>query len=385
MAYKSFEDFYRNAIIKHLVMWEHNGTFISPPFCTDKCKDYSNVLFFKDGCVEYLPVDTQLATSKFNSMAVINDSLWFAPYGIWDEFNTVLEIKNGSAISHTLDSSAKGQFYNLASNGTNAFAAPLGYEPVSFALFIKGGQIKQISMPNTNELKKHMGTVWCNGHYWSPPRGEGYDYNQILKFNPDTEELSFITVNLPKARRKYSDFIVAGTKLFALPLGKDLELNHVLVLDTTDDSTELVELHVPKFVKKYNAGVLLGDTIVAMPYGHKDDGDANYGLLFNINTYEHSTFDIKLAFGGKYRFRSGIEFNELAVFFPTGTPAVPITAVDKNGNIVFLKYMPEYLLGRPVVFNEMIYVLAHHIETNKLSLISLDKDFNIVDTIIYTP
>ena len=326
MTYKSFEDFYREAEIKHLVIWEDNDVIISPPFCTDQCKDYSKILLLTDK-LNYVYADTPPATSKFNSMAKVNNSLWFAPYGIWDEFNTVLELRENIAISHTIDSSAKGQFYSLASNGTSAFAAPLGYEAVSFALFIKDGNVKQIPMPVSGELKKHMGTVWCNGHYWSPPRGEGYDYNQILKFNPDTEELSFIDVNLPIARRKYSDFIVVGNKLFALPLGRDYELNHVLVLDTTNDSTELVELNVPKFIKKYNAGVLLGNTIVAMPYGHKDSGDANNGLLFNVNTYEHSTFNVGQSFGGKYRFRSGVEFNGLAVFFPSGSQNTEMVAV----------------------------------------------------------
>lgn len=380
MTYKSFEDFYRDAEIKHLVIWDHDSEIISPPFCTDKCKEYSKVLRIKNGIASYQTVDTQSATSKFNSMARIGTSLWFAPYGIWDKFNTVLELQQDCSISHTINSTAKGQFYNLASNGSSAFAAPLGYETVSFALFIKDGQVKQIPMPNTGELKKHMGAVYHNGYYWSPPRGESYDYNQILKFNPETEELSFIEVDLPKARRKYSDFIIAGTKLFALPLGRDYELNQILVVDTITSLTELVELNIPKFVKKYNAGVLLDDTIIAMPYGHKNNNDANYGLIFNVNTYEHTTFDIGVAFGGKYRFRSGIAFNGIAVFLPTGTPAAPIIAVDKKGNILFKKTMSDYILGRPLLFDNKISTLAHHVITNKLFMFTLDKDFNIICT-----
>ena len=375
MAYKSFEDFYREASIKHLIVFEHNGTIISPPFCTDTCKDYSNVLFYKDGGLAYRSVDTPLATSKFNSMAVVDNSLWFAPYGIWDKFNAVLEIKDGKPITHYIDSTAKGQFYNLASNGTSAFSAPLGYDTVGFALFIKDGKVKQIPMPDNGELKKHMGVVYHNGHYWSPPRGEGYDYNQILKFNPDTEQLSFITVDLPKARRKYSDFIIAGDKLFALPLGRDLELNHMLIVNTLTDETELVELNVPKFVKKYNAGVLLGDTIVAMPYGHKEDKENNYGLLFNTKTYEHSIFDVGQEFGGKYRFRCGVEFNGVAVFFPTGSQNVELIAVNKDGNIVWKKLFDEYVFGRPIVYNNRVMTIAYQIETKQHYMFSLTSTF----------
>jgi hypothetical protein len=316
-------------------------------------------------------------------MARIDDSLWFVPYGIWDQFNVIVEIKNDVPITHYINSSSKGQFYNLASNGTSAFSAPLGYDTVSFALFIKNGKIKQIPMPDNGELKKHMGVVFHNGNYWSPPRGEGYDYNQILKFNPDTEELNFIEANLPKSRRKYSDFIISGDKLFALPLGRDVELNPKLIIDTKTDSVELIELNVTRFVKKYNAGVLLQDTIVAMPYGHKDDKENNYGLLFNTKTYEHSTFDIGQEFGGKYRFRSGVEFNNLAVFFPTGSPNVEIIAIDINGIIVWKKLFSEYVFGRPIVHNNKVITLAYHIETKEHYLFSLMFDFKFNFTLLF--
>ena len=386
MSYKSFEDYYREAEIKHLVLFKHGNYLISPSFCTDKCKEYSRVLIYKDGGVVWFDVDTPPATSKYNSMISIGSSAFFAPYGIWDEFNTVLELDvcgAGKATYHTLDSTAKGQFYNMASDGTTAFSAPLGYEEVSFGLFIKDGKIKQIPFPVTSELKKHMGTVWSNGYYWSAPRGESYDYNQILKFNPDTEELSFITANLPKTRRKYSDFIVAGNKLFALPLGRDIELRQMLVVDTTTDNIELVDLNVPTFVKKYNAGVLLDNVIVALPYGHKDNGDANYGLVFNIDTYEHSVFDIGLTFGGKYRFRSGIEYNGVAIFLPTGTPNADIIVVDKTGTILFRKSLPEYILGRPLVHNGLVYTLAYNVLTKQHSILTIDSSYTFNFDILF--
>jgi len=381
MTYKSFEDFYHNAEIKHLVLFEHNNYLISPPFCTDKCKDYSRVLIYKDGNIRWLDVDTPPATSKYNSMVSIGNSMFFAPYGIWDEFNTVLELNlsgPGKATYHTLTSTGKGQFYNMSTDGVTAFAAPLGYEPVSFCLFIKDGIVKQVAVPESPALKRHMGSVFLNGNYYSPPRGETLDYNCILKFNPDTESVTMIEVaDLPESKRKYSDFIAVGNKLYALPFGREQYLQHMLVLDTTDDSVELVKLNVPQFMKKYNAGVVLGDTIIAMPYGHKDDGDANYGLVFNTTTHEHSTFDIGEAFGGKYRFRCGVEFNGLAVFLPAGTPGAPIIAVDKQGNVVYKQIIPEYIIGRPLIHNDVIHSIAYHIETKKHYIFMLDKDFNV--------
>jgi hypothetical protein len=381
MTYKSFEDFYHDAEIKHLVLFKHNNYLISPPFCTDKCKDYSRVLIYGvGGGVVWFDVDTPPATSKYNSMISIGDSAFFAPYGIWDKFNTVLELNTsgaGKATYHTLDSTGKGQFYNMSTDGVTAFAAPLGYEPVSFCLFIKDGTVKQIPVPEDLALKRHMGSVFSNGNYYSPPRGETLDYNSILKFNPDTEQLTMIAVNeLPNSKRKYSDFIAVGDKLFALPFGREQYLQHMLVLDTTDDSVELVELNVPKFMKKYNAGVAIDDVIIAMPYGHKDDGDANYGLVFNTSTYEHTTFDIGVSFGGKYRFRSGVEFNGCAVFLPTGTPGAPIIAVDKTGKILYNQSFPEYILGRPIVHDGVVHTIAYHIESKAHYMFRLFDNFD---------
>jgi hypothetical protein len=314
-------------------------------------------------------------------MVSIGNSVFFAPYGIWDEFNTVLELDlngAGKAKYHTLDSTGKGQFYNMATDGVTAFAAPLGYEPVSFCLFIKDGKVKQIVVPESPVLKRHMGSVFLNGNYYSPPRGETLDYNCILKFDPVTESVTLITVpDLPQSKRKYSDFIAVGDKLYALPFGREQYLQHMLVLDTTDDSVELVELNVPKFMKKYNAGVVLGDIIVAMPYGHKDDGDANYGLLFNTTTYEHTSFDIGTSFGGKYRFQCGVEYQGNAVFFPTGTPNADIIVVDRQGTIVFRKNLPNYVLGRPVVHNNSIYTIAYEIKTKTHYMLCIDSKFVI--------
>jgi hypothetical protein len=223
-----------------------------------------------------------------------------------------------------------------------------------------------------------MGTVFLNGSYYSPPRGESYDYDRILKFEIETEQLTLIPVpNLVKARRKYSDFIVAGDKLFALPFGRDLELKHMLVYDTTQETVELVELNIPDFVKKYNGGVLIDDTIIALPYGHKDNGDANFGLVFNVDTYKHKTFDIGQSFGGKYRFRSGIAYNGVAVFLPAGTPNADIIVVDKEGNILFRKQMPAYIIGRPILYKNCITSLAYKIETKEHFLFKLDANYTI--------
>jgi len=378
MTYKSFEDYYREATIKHLVLFEHKNYLVSPPFCTDLCKDYSRVMVYKNGETSFIDVDTPAATSKYNTMVSIGDSMYFAPYGIWDNFNTVLELRYGIPHYHIVDSTSKGQYYNMSSNGNTAFAAPLGYEPISSCLFIKDGIVKQIPINESHILKRHMGSVYCNGKYYSPPRGEEPEYNSILSFDPITESIKLIDVlGLPLSKRKYSDFIVVGHKLYALPFGREVELRHMLVLDTTDDSVELIELDTPHFMKKFNAGVVLNDIIIALPYGHKNDGDANYGLVFNTTTREQKIFDIKKSFGGKYRFRSGCEFNGNAVFFPVGTPNADINIIDKRGKIIFNCVFNDYILGRPLVHNNLVYAIAYNVYSKGHYIITMDKQFNI--------
>ena len=375
MSYKAFEDFYKEATIKHLLLFEHQEKLISPPFCTDLCKDYSRVMII-DNNISFIDIDTPPATSKYNSMVSIGNSMWYAPYGIWDQFNTFLEIKNSKPVYHTLASTSRGQFYNLASSGVTAFAAPLGYDQLSFALFIDNQQVQQIPMPANNCLKKHMGTTYANRCYYSPPRGESLDYNSILKFDPVTEILSTIKVDsLPLSGRKYSDFIAVGTRLYALPFGNTNPLQYALELDTTNDAIKLIKLDVPAFTKKYNGGVVIDDVIIALPYGHKDDNNSNVGLIFNTATYEHTTFNIAQTFGGKYRFRSGINFNGVAVFLPTGTPGVPIVAVDKQGRCVFVKLYPEFIMGRPIIFRGKINSIAYKIETKQHFLFTLDQQY----------
>ena len=139
----------------------------------------------------------------------------------------------------------------------------------------------------------------------------------------------------------------------------------------------MVDLNVPRFVKKYNAGVLLDDVIIALPYGHKDNGDANFGLVFNTITYKHSIFDIGLTFGGKYRFRSGVEYNGVAVFLPTGTPNADIIVVDKTGAILFRKNLLEYILGRPIVHEGLIHTIAYNVITKKHSVLTVDSNYTL--------
>jgi hypothetical protein len=183
MAYKAFQDFYHEEAIKHLVLHNHNGVLISPPFATEKCKDYSKVMCLDGNDVTFIDLDLPPATSKFNAIASIGDSVWFIPYGIWDDFNIVVQLKNGSPIYHKIDLPGKGQFYNIATDGKTAFSFPLGYEDTSYGIYIKDEKVQIIDFNKQGHTKLHMGTVYCNGSYWSAPRGDTPGYCDLVKFD----------------------------------------------------------------------------------------------------------------------------------------------------------------------------------------------------------
>jgi hypothetical protein len=103
--------------------------------------------------------------------------------------------------------------------------------------------------------------------------------------------------------------------------------------DTKTNTAQYHTINGVDFAKKYNCGVMLGDNIVAVPYGDELlPLNSNRGLVFNTVTKQSYQFDIGLEFGGKYRFRCGVEFNNHAYFFPSGTPSCPILVIDENGN-----------------------------------------------------
>jgi hypothetical protein len=377
MGYKAFEDFYREAEIKHLVLHQHGDYLVSPPFCTDKCKDYNGFMFYRDGIFEFLELDLPAATSKFNGICSIGDSIWTIPYGIFDNFHTILQIKDRTPIYHTIDKPGKGQFYSLASDNAQAFSFPLGYEDTAFAIHIKGNEIVLHDFDTHGHRKMHMGTVYCNGRFWSPPRGDTEGYINIVSFDGVNIVTYPVEFDQTHILRKYTDFIVRGNLLYALPFGQNGHLDQVLIFDTDTNTYRLQQINSPVFFKKFNCGVLVDNTIIALPYGDKSQSTSNHGLAYNCDTGKSRSFDINesLNFGGKYRFRSGIAFDGHAVFFPTGSPAAPLIVVDKEGNIIHRQYYSDYVLGRPIMYRGRVWTIAYEIETKKQFLFALNGSF----------
>lgn len=383
MKYKAFEDFYKESNIKNLVLTQYGDALVSPPFATERCKDYSTLLYIKDNNVEKIELDLPPATSKFNGVAVVDDSLWMIPYGIWDQFNIAVQLKSKEVVYHQINEFGKGQFYWLASGGNTGFSFPLGYEGTNYSLLIKDGSIKTILMETSSHKKKHMGTVFCNNSYWSPPRGDDPGYTSMLEFNGEVFKEHNLTFKHPEITRKYSDLIAYGDILYGLPFGEERGLKEVIEFDTNSKEYCLHNLNMPDFKKKYNCGVLLEDTIVSLPYGDEHDHDSNWGLSFNIKNKSHHVFDIGYSFGGKWRFRSGINFKNNAVFFPTGTPSLPIISFDSQGKKVFEKHFEDYLIGRPIEFDNFLYSIAYNLKSEEHYLMRLDQNYKTEFTTLF--
>lgn len=373
MKYKAFEDFYKEEPIKHLVLHNHNNVLVSPPFATEQCKDYSKVMCKDGDHTWFVDLDLPAATSKFNAISSIGDSIWFIPYGIWDDFNVVVQLKDFKPIYHYIDKPGKGQFYSSATDGKTAFSFPLGYEETSYGIHIKDDAVHTIEFDRQEHTKTHMGTVHANGRYWSAPRGDTAGYINMTSFDGVNIETFPINVKNPSVTRKYSDIIVNGNTLYILPFGETAGVSELIEFDTVTNTYKLHELDIPDFAKKYNAGVLVEDTIIALPYGDEHANDSNWGLTYNIVTGKYTTFDIGLSFGGKYRFRSGIAYGGNAMFLPTGTPSCPILTINKHGKILARDMFADHLLGRPIIHKNSVVTMGHNFNDRESYIVTLDS------------
>lgn len=373
MKYKAFEDYYKEASIRHLVLIEYKGRLVSPPFATERCKDYNKILVWHNTAV-YIDLDLPPATSKFNGVQVVGDRLWMIPYGIWDNFRYAVELNDYQATVHELYSHGKGQYYSLDGNDHTAFSFPLGYEGTDHCLLIKDNKITQIKF--LSPKKAHMGTVYCNQGFWSPPRSDDAGYTTIAGYRDQEFIRIQVALSNKDVTRKYSDFIANGNILYALPFGETAGINEIIEFNTETLEYKLYPMS-SDFAKKYNAGVLVGNVIIAVPYGDEHCNDSNIGIVFDTVSKTIKEFDISLPFGGKYRFRCGQELDQHAVFFPTGTPSCPILVVDQQGNIKQKIPLENYLLGRPIKYKDKLATMAYELDTQCHYIMFLDRDLNL--------
>lgn len=378
MQYKSFENFYHETSIKHILLFEYQNKLVSPPFATELCRDYSNLMVLENDSVNFINMDLPSTTSKFSGGALINDSLWFIPYGIWDNFNSVIQYKNGNIKQYMLNQTGKGQFYSLASNGIEGFSFPLGYEGTNYCLHIKDEIVSVVTFDSNDHTKMHMGTVFCNESFWSPPRGDTVGYSDIAEFKNGEIIKHHINLKNQDTTRKYSEFVVKDKTLFALPYGENNDnFNELIEFDTETYTYTIHELPISRFKKKFNSGVLLKDKIIALPYGDEYEFNSNWGVSFDTVTKETKEFDIGFSFGGKWRYAAGINFFDDAVFFPVGTPTLPIMVISEDLKIKTSINMSEYLIGRPIIFQNKLTSLAYHLENQTHHLLEIDSNYNV--------
>lgn len=379
MSYKAFQDWYHEGNIKHLLLHEHDGYLISPPFATERCKDYNSIMKYDNGTVSYITTHLKPAVSKTNCVLTTNNHTYFIPYGIYEnDYGVIVKIHENTVMYSYVEAKGSGQFYSGASNGVTGFSFPLGYSGTQYCLYIENDKPQLI--PFKSVEKAHMGTVYCNDRYYSMPRGDKPGYNDLVSFDGKQFYYYYVPVN-DNITRKYTDCIPVGNKLYSLPFGETAGLTEVIEFDTVTHEFLLHKLNVPDFAKKYNSMVLLVDKIIGMPYGDEYCQDSNWGVVFDTVTKESKAIDINITHGGKYRYRCGIAYNNLAYFFPSGTPQCPLIVVDGNGNIKRKINFEYYMFGRPVIYKDKIHILAYHIhdETHHMFIFGENLEFEILD------
>lgn len=375
MTYKFFQDWYYEADIKHLILHEHDGYLISPPFATKKCESYNKILVFKDNNISYIDTNLPPGVSKTNCVLTVDNSSWFIPYGIYDEYNVIAQLKNQDVIYHEIKSLGKGQFYSGASNGSEGFSFPLGYENTQYCIHIKNEKVNLIPFCHSVS-KAHMGTIYSNGKFYSMPRGDEPGYTSLVSFDGNQIEKYEVPVN-PLVTRKYTDLVSYNDTLYSLPYGEQLGLLDVVEFNTNTKEIKLHKLDIQDFPKKFNCMSMIDDVIIGLPYGDEKSTNSNIGILFNTTTKESKSIDIKIGTGGKYRYRSGIVFDNKVWFFPAGTPLCPLIVIDKFGNIIEYQQFKNLLFGRAVLYQSKIFIIAYDVENNKHFIMSFDSLFNI--------
>jgi hypothetical protein len=135
-------------------------------------------------------------------------------------------------------------------------------------------------------------------------------------------------------------------------------------------------LHGHDFAKKYNVATLVEDKIIGVPYGDEFCYDSNLGIVFDVNTKDIKQFDIGIAHGGKYRYRSGISYKGSAFFFPGGSPSCPIIKVSREGTVEKKLYFEDTMLGRPLLFKDKMYAISYNLKDKSQSILEFDKDLN---------
>ena len=378
MSYKAFQDWYHEGQIKHLLIYEYQGNIISPPFATEQCKEYSKVLIWNKDSARYIDLTLPPVTSKTNAVIIVGESAWLIPYGIFDNFSTVVELQGDTPIYHNLGRLGKGQFYSGDSNGKEGFSFPLGYEDTNYGIYIKEGKVSTIEFNVPNYTKLHMGTVYANGRFWSMPRSDTPGYDLLISFDGQSLSQYRVPVN-PDITRKFTDLIAVGNTLYSLPFGETPGLNEIIEFNTDTEVFNLYPIPGPDFAKKYNNMVLVGTKIIGLPYGDEHEFDSNLGILFDIVTKEITQFDIGISYGGKYRYRSGIAYQDCAYFFPSGTPSCPILKIDQAGNILKSLLLENTMVGRAIVYHDKLFAMSYNIVTNSHALLSFDNDLNYTE------
>jgi len=122
-------------------------------------------------------------------------------------------------------------------------------------------------------------TVANNGFIYCAPYGLNDVINYMIKFDPNTYQVTRIPLEVNNSTEKWQNGIVYRNLIYFLPYNE----SKILVLNTDDDSVEYIELNVVGR-GKYIQGHIFDNRIIALPYGEHES--YNWALDFNMDTNE---------------------------------------------------------------------------------------------------
>lgn len=128
------------------------------------------------------------------------------------------------------------------------------------------------------------GTLGNDGLIYIPPYGLQSGVDRMLIINPETFEVSSLSLDDNGTREKWTNGIAYKEKVYFLPYGE----NRILIVDTNTKEIELIEPNWPEDTKnvhgKYICFHVHGSKIISLPYGELDEFD--YAIVFDMVTHE---------------------------------------------------------------------------------------------------
>lgn len=272
----------------------YNNKIYALPYGEDKPLDYLLVidLITRTTELKYIPVPIN-DCKKWHQSVLYKNKIYAAPRGAYTPFNFAIEYNCGDGTIKLSDlsnlykehSETSMKFTTIALLNDTIYAAPYGYDDnFDYMLKNKNGEWSCERTGIVGTTRKYFTHVkTANNKLYFPPAGHHSAWSKFLIID---NGITTIDLDVTKETKKYFAGIENSQgKVYYIPRGgcvcdpdADLKLTgdlaEILVVDSNDDSYYTVDVSEcftdNTTIEKYNACCIVNDVIFAMPYGESE-------------------------------------------------------------------------------------------------------------------